>query len=130
MTNTNWYKDDATARRFIERPVVAPPPVIINDTTSAVVVGAQALGFSTQLVGANPNRVYLLIQNNTTVNISIAVGNGPSSQGIILTPGTTPGGNYEREIYCFISAVYVTLLAASAAGDFITVEEGSSVRST
>lgn len=126
----NWYQDAATARRAIELPRVATPPTIVNDTTSAVVVGAQAAGFSVQLVGANPNRVYLLVQNNTTVNISIAVGNGPSAQGIILTPGATPGGNYEREIYCFVSAVYVTLLAASAAGDFVTVEEGSIVRST
>lgn len=120
----NWYGNALTASRTVERPRALTPPVVINDTTTSIVPGVQASGFSFLAVGANPNRVYLLIQNNTAVNIAIAVGNAASPQGLLILPG----GYYERQLYSFISSVYITVLGATVATDYVTVEEGSSVR--
>jgi len=117
----DWETQQLTARRAIDIPTAQQRPTQINDTTSALVVGAQPSGFTVLAVGANSNREYLLIQNNTTVNISIAVGNAGSATGLLIVPG----GYYERQIYCFVSAVYITLLAASGANDYVTIEEGS-----
>lgn len=119
----SWYDDVARQSRVIERPRAVAPRSLTNDTTGAIVIGAQAAGYNQQLIGSNINRNYLLIQNNTTVNISLAVGNGPSSTGLIILPG----GYYERQIYCFPQAVFVTLIAASATNDYISYEEGTNV---
>lgn len=118
-----WYTNDLTARRSPAFPQTVTHPSGINDTTSSVVVGAQPSGYSFMGLGSNTNRMYVLIQNNTTVNISLAAGNAASPTGILLLPG----GYYERQIYTFTSAIYITLLGASAANDYVTLEEGSIV---
>ena len=103
--------------------VPKPPMVgnVVNDTSSGIAIGAQAAGYVFIAAGVNTSRVYVLIQNNTTASLSLGMGS-PNAQGILLLPG----GYYERELYAFTQQIYVTLLAASAAGDYVTVEEGSS----
>lgn len=122
----DWYGRAAAAPRLIETPRPQPPGIIISDTTASVSPGVQASGYSVQLVGSNSRRVYLLIQNNcASTNIALAVGNGASASGLVIVPG----GYYERQIYCFTQAVFVTFLAATTATDYITYEEGSSTQS-
>ena len=121
----NWMQQGVTAPRGIEVPRTPIVTLYINDVTGSVYPGVRAAGYSFQVLGANVNRVYLLLQNNTaSANISIAVGNSASSTGILIVPG----GYYEREIYSFISSVFITLLGATTGTDYITYEEGSSVR--
>ena len=111
----------ALARGGISVPQLPLSRTLINDTSSGIVIGAQAPGFNVAVSGANPNRVYLLIQNNTSAKIAIGVGS-PNALGLVLLPG----GYYERELYAFTQQIYITLLAVSAVGDYISVEEGSS----
>lgn len=102
---------------------VPPPPslrVYTNDNTSGIVIGAQASGYVLAILGANLNRVYVLVQNNTTVKLALGIGS-PNIQGLVILPG----GYYERQFYTFTQQIYATLLAASVAGDYVTVEEGS-----
>lgn len=121
LDTSNPYQRAALARSG----VYVPPRVVrvsqISDSTNGVAFGAQASGYSTQVVGYNPNREYLLIQNNCA-SASIAVGFGAANAlGIVVLAG----GYYERQIYTSTQPVFITLLAASAAGDYVTVEEGS-----
>ena len=118
---SNPYKDAGQSRVGVWLP---PRPVqnnVINDSTSGISIGAQASGYVFLLAGSNINRQYILIQNNSAT-AAIAVGFGaPNAQGLKILAG----GYYERELYCPTQQIYATLLAASAAGDYVSIEEGS-----
>ena len=111
----------ALSRAGIYTPPAPVARIVTNDNTSGLVIGAQLAGYVFNILGANLNRVYVLIQNNTTVSLAIGVGS-PNNKGIVLLAG----GYYERQFYTFTQQIYGTLLGASVAGDYVTVEEGSS----
>ena len=120
MVNRNPYVDAGISRGGLYQPPAPVQKIIINDSTTGYVINAQLLGFQVVVAGNNDNRVYILVQNNTGVSIALGVGS-PNAQGLVIASG----GYYERQFYCFTQQVYVTLLGASVAGNYITVEEGS-----
>lgn len=129
MAGNQPYADSLLEPALQPRGVFAPranlPPIGCQDSTSGFGVGSYASGASFQLTGTNLNRCYILIQNNTSNNIALAIG-GANNQGLLIVPG----GYYERQINgnlrtIFTQSVYCTLLGAPAATDYVTIEEGS-----
>lgn len=110
----------AVARSGIYSPPRPLAKSVTNDGTSAIFPGVQSANFTFVLSGANTNRVYILIQNNTAVSLALGFG-APNKSGIKLLSG----GYYERELYTPIQQIFATLLAPSIATDYVSVEEGS-----
>jgi hypothetical protein len=92
---------------------------VVVDRSGTVTTG----GTPQQLMAANSNRMYLLIENPTTATEPLYISlTGNAETGSVRSLSIAPGGTYERAAPAYVPTNAVSVTATTTGHAFVAVE--------